>query len=405
LTRVPLPPVLVHRPAFRALWLSRSLSLVGNGATLVALTLLAAARHGPGGVSLLLLALAVPRFLGPVAGTLVDRVEQRRLMRACELGQGLLVAAIAVFTPPFLPLLVLVTAVACLATLFAPAGRSAVPVLVADDERLSANALLGLSLNAQVAIGPALGGILVTTTGTRGALLFDAATFFGSALLLRGLPALHAEAHGGGEAFRSALGAGLRYAKQTAVVRVVVLSVFAVVGVAAIDNVALVFLARDTFGAGSTGYGLLVASFGVGMIVASLTLIAQRRRLSATALMLVGFLATGIGNVATGVAAAIVVAGLAQAVAGMGNAVEVVAVDTLVQERVPRPMLGRVFGLTAMAAYAGQAIALLLAAALLRIASPRVVFIASGVAVLIVTALVGRSLSVHSVERAGQSGA
>lgn len=384
--------MLLRRPPFRDLWLSRAVSFTGDGAAAVALTLLAAERHGPGGVSLLLLAFALPRFFGPVAGTIADRTEQRRLMCACELGQALLVGTIALTLPPFPALLVLVAGVGWLATLFAPAGNSAVVTLVPESERLAANALLSLAFNLQVAVGPALGGLLVAGVGTRGALAFDAATFLGSALLLVRVPPIHARPVAG-ERFRDALRAGLSYARRVSLVRVLALSLFAVVAVAAIDNVALVFLARRTLGSGPSAYGLLVASFGIGMIAASVALAAARTGRSPTTLLVGGYFATGVGSLATGLAPTVPVAALAQAVGGVGNGVELVAAATLIQERVPRPMLGRVFGVMATAANGGQATALVLAAVLLRIASPRLVFVVSGAVVLVITLALMRSLA------------
>jgi MFS family permease len=59
-------------------------------------------------VSALLLAGTVPSLLGPLAGALVDRVEQRRLMLGAQAGQALLYGAMAAVLPPLSVLLVLV---------------------------------------------------------------------------------------------------------------------------------------------------------------------------------------------------------------------------------------------------------------------------------------------------------
>ena len=81
------PAVLRESPRFRYLWLSRSISATGTGAGRVALVLLAAP-SGPGTVTLVLLCTALPQLLGPVAGAVADRVDQRRLLAGCETGQG-----------------------------------------------------------------------------------------------------------------------------------------------------------------------------------------------------------------------------------------------------------------------------------------------------------------------------
>jgi predicted MFS family arabinose efflux permease len=91
-------------------------------------------------------------------------------------------------------------------TLFAPAGRSAVPALVAAEELVQANAWMGTSLNLQVALGALLGGALVAAVGARGALAVNALTFVLSAVTLVGLPSIRAT---GPESRRSFLGDGV----------------------------------------------------------------------------------------------------------------------------------------------------------------------------------------------------
>src|SRR5215210_281207 len=131
------PNVLRTAPTFRRLWLARSLSNIGDGVAAITLVLLVHDREDSGiAVGGLLLVQAVPRFLGPVAGIVADRVEQRSLMIACDLTNAAIFGTIAVTTPSLPLLLVLAGASSCVDTLFAPAGRSALPALVPRDDLL-----------------------------------------------------------------------------------------------------------------------------------------------------------------------------------------------------------------------------------------------------------------------------
>ncbi|MGZ4665634.1 MAG: MFS transporter, partial [Frankiaceae bacterium] len=67
-----------------------------------------------------------PALLAPMLGAVADRVELRRLMLACEVGQAMLTAVIAVWLPVVPLLLTLVTIRAVLAQIFQPAARAAV---------------------------------------------------------------------------------------------------------------------------------------------------------------------------------------------------------------------------------------------------------------------------------------
>jgi MFS family permease len=364
---------------FRALWLSRTVSFVGDGIGRVALVLLAA-RAGPAAVSLVLLANTVPRLLGPVAGALADRVEQRRLMAGCELGQAIVIGLVAFLLPPLVVLVPLAAVAGLLATAFVPAGRSAVPALVAAADLTRANALLSTALNLQVALGSALGGLAVARAGPRWAFAADAATFVVSAALLSRLDPART-----GRAPTSLLAdtvAGLAYVARTPQPRALVLGLLLVVSFAAVDNVALVFLVQGSLGGSASAYGATQACFGVGMLAASLTLGRARSRRPPSTLLLGGVLATATGTLLTGLAPSVGVVAATQVLAGTGNAAENIANDTLVQRLVPRGMLGRVFGATATAAQAGSGIAYAASGLLLAVVSPRAVFLIAGAGVL-----------------------
>ena len=67
---------ILDAPAFRRLLAARTVSHVGDGIAVIALVLLVQDQRRTGtAVGALLLATSIPRFLGPVAGAIVDRVE------------------------------------------------------------------------------------------------------------------------------------------------------------------------------------------------------------------------------------------------------------------------------------------------------------------------------------------
>lgn len=383
----PRPNPLWSSPAFRRLWLARTASHVGDGIALVALVLLVQGSQGSGtAVGALLLASSLPRFLGPLTGIVADRVEQRTLMVACDLGNAAIFAVIVGLKPSFGLLLVLVGASATLVTFFEPAGRSAIPSLVHVNDLLQANAWMGTSLNLQVALGTLLGGALVATVGVRGALAIDALSFVVSAALLIGLPPLRAQsndAHG----FLAFGKEGLRFVWRTRIVRTFVIVLFLGVAFAAADNIALVFLVRETLDGGPFAFGVVSAVFGVGMIAASVGLSIRRTSLAVTSLLLAAWLMSGIATIATGVAPAIAIAALAQGVGGLGNGLQNVAADTLIQRAVPHDLLGRVFGVVSGAAFAGSTLAYAAGGVLLDVTSPRSVFLIAGSGILAVTAV------------------
>ena len=358
---------------FRVLWWSRAISFAGDGIGRTALVLHASA-HGAGAVSLVLLAVALPRFLGPLAGALADRFDQRRLMAVCETGQAAVFVVLAVLLPPLPVLAGFVLVAGGFATAFVPAGRSAVPTLVPEKDLGRANALLGTAFNLQIAVGPTIGGLAVEAGGARVAFALNAVAFLVSGLVLTRLPALPPTGDHGG-LWAETL-AGLRFVATTPRPRALVLSLFVVVSFAAVDNVALVFLVSDQLHGSSAEFGFTQAAFGAGMLAASGLLVIARR--SAVALLVGGLLLYATGTVATALLPAILAVAIAQAVAGMGNGLENVATDTLVQRLTPRHLLGRAFGAVATAAQLGAAVAYVVAGPLVDALGPRDTFLVAG---------------------------
>jgi MFS family permease len=364
-----------NRP-FRLLWTARTVSFAGDSLGLVALMLHVAETTGQAlAVALLLLAGDfVPALFGPLAGTLADRVDRRRVMVGCELVQSALVAVTALWLPSLPLLLVLVGLRAAAAQVFRPASRAAVPAVVPGRDLERANAAVGLGTNGGEALGPLLAAVALPVLGVRGVLLVDAATCVVSAALLGFLPAMPAAGPGRERraSFLADARTGLRYVWGQPLVRAVVLGYVAIVACNGIDDVALVFLATDTLGGGAGAVGLLLAAVGIGLLA--------------------GFAVSSAGNLLTGLAWAVAAAFAVQAVRGLGIAAMDVAATTLVQRNVAQHLLGRVFGTLYGGIGVAAAFAYLLGGLLLDRTTPRVAFIAAGSAGLVATTVTALAL-------------
>jgi len=365
-------------------------SFLGDSLALVALMLHVASTTGQAlAVALLLLAGDfAPALLGPLTGTVADRLERRGVMVGCELLQGALVVAVALWLPSLPLLLVLVGLRAVAGQVFQPASRAAVPALVREGDLEPANAAIGVATNSGETLGPLVAALLLPMLQVRGVLLVDAASFLVSAVLLGFLPAMAAggqEAAGPRGSFLADAGTGLRYLRGQATVRAVAVGYFAVVACTGIDDVALVFLATGTFGAGATAVGLLLAAVGIGLLAGYALLARSRGRIPLTVLLLAGFAVSSAGNLLTGLAWAVAAAFALQAVRGLGIAAMDVAATTLVQRIVPPQLLGRVFGSLYGGIGVAAALAYLFGGLLLDRTTPRVAFVAAGAAGLLAT--------------------
>jgi MFS family permease len=393
-----------NRP-FRLLWSARTVSYAGDSLGLVALLLHVAETTSQAlAVALLLLAGDfLPALAGPLAGTVADRVDRRRVMVGCELVQAALVVVTALWLPSLPLLLVLVGLRAAAGQVFQPASRAAVPAVVPERDLERANAAVGLGTNGGEALGPLLAAVALPLLGVRGVLLLDAASFLVSAVLLGFLPAMPAAGPGrdGRASFLADARTGLRHVRDEPTVRAVVLGFFAIVACNGIDDVALVFLATDTLGGGGGAVGLLLAAVGLGLLAGYALLARVGGRVAMPALLLAGFAVNSAGNLLTGLAWAVAAAFAFQAVRGLGIAALDVAATTLLQRIVPADLLGRVFGSLYAGIGVAAALAYLLGGLLLDRTSPRVAFVAAGSAGLLATAATALALRRAGAARSG----
>ncbi|MEV0155639.1 MFS transporter [Micromonospora sp. NPDC050686] len=177
-------------PAFRLLFVGRTVSAVGDAVVPVALALAVLRVTGSTGALALVLSCAmVPRLLLlPLGGVAADRFDARRVAIATDLLRGaaqLVVGVELLGGTPALAHLAVASAAAGAASAFAiPTASPLVAGTVEPDGRQRANALIGAAGNASRLGGPALAGLLVWTIGPGWAFVLDAASFALSAALL-----------------------------------------------------------------------------------------------------------------------------------------------------------------------------------------------------------------------------
>jgi hypothetical protein len=193
---------------FRLLWTGATASLLGDGAFLVALAwqVYAMAGGGPGGMSLVGIAMTVPTiaFL-LIGGVASDRLERRWLLVGADLLRAVAVALLAGLSiggQVSLWHVVVLSALYGTGSAFhAPAFDALVPELLAGERLTQANALdqLVRPLSLRLA-GPALGGVLVGVAGAGGVFALDCATFLmaaGTVLMMSPARGDRAVAEGG----------------------------------------------------------------------------------------------------------------------------------------------------------------------------------------------------------------
>ena len=176
---------------FRLLWTGMTVSLFGDGISLVALAWASyEISDSPIGLSMVMLAMTVPHVaLLLFGGVASDRLQRRNVMLAADLVRGVVVAAIGFMALANALSIPRLAALAALygagSAFFGPSFDAIVPDIVPKKHLAQANSLdqLVKPLALRLA-GPAAAGGLIALGGTGTAFLVDAATFGVSAIAL-----------------------------------------------------------------------------------------------------------------------------------------------------------------------------------------------------------------------------
>jgi len=370
---------LLRNVRFLRLWIGQGISFVGDFVSTVALVILVVdLSESASAVGGLLVARLVPTLASPLVGVLADRLDRRAILIASDLARAILILA-AVFARDLLVLYVLVFLMGLARTFFNPTIRAAFPSVVGEGDLTRANSLVGGTFSASIVIGPALGGLLVASLGVEAAFVLDAATYLVSAVLLSRI-SLPREQTGDGEGFGRELMAGLSYLAGARVPLAIVVGAFLTILAINITIPAEVFLAKETFGAGDAGYGLLVSLWGVGMVMGSACMAVLGDRVRLIPLYFSSVFVGALALAGTGLAPVFVLALTALTIEGIATGVDNVATDTILQKRVPDAFLGRVFALRFLSYSAGEAIAYSAGGLLVDAVGPRSTYLFAGIA-------------------------
>jgi MFS family permease len=326
-----------------------------------------------------LVARLLPTLASPFVGVLADRLDRRAVLVAGDLVRAILVFGL-IFVRDLPAIYALVFLLGAAQTVFNPTVRAAFPNVVGGGDLTRANALISGTFSFSVMAGPALGGVLVASVGVEVAFLLDALTFLVSAGLISTIPLPAAERDGEGEGFFGDLRAGLGYLAGARVPLAIVAGAFLATLTANATIPAEAFLAKNTFGAGDVGYGLIASLWGGGMILGSAMTVVLGGRMDLTLLYFVSIFATAVAFVGVGLSPTFVLALGAIAVAGVANGVDNVATDTVLQKRVPDAFMGRVFSARFMTFSAGEALAYPLGGLIVDASGPRHTYLLAGAA-------------------------
>ena len=263
-------------PAFVRLWSASAISAGGDQVSKLALPIIAigSLHAGPFQVGLLLTVEQLPQLLFPLfAGAWIDRLRKRSVLLVCDWGRAIVLVIVPIaawFGQLSLPVLFVTGFIAgTFTTWYLIAWQSMLPLVVEHNELVpAASAINQVESITQIA-GPVVGGGLVGLVGGPAAILLDAVSFAGSAVLIQQLPQNETQTHFAHPPLLAQIREGIRYIVHDPILRAIGMSGALGVLFFSIREPLLAIFLLDEKNLGAGRYGLIFTLAAVGYAIGS----------------------------------------------------------------------------------------------------------------------------------------
>ncbi|MGZ0199717.1 MFS transporter [Streptomyces sp. RM1] len=333
-------------PPFRRLWIGQALSGFGSQMTLVAVMFqIWQMTKSPTWTGVVGPAQAMPLVtLGLFAGSLVDRVDRRKLYLLTTGGQAvcsLLLALQALLGHvPAVGVLGLVALQSCFGAGGGPASRTFIPHLLPKQQLAAGLALRRVAFQGAMLLGPVLAGLIVGGPGAGTCYLIDALTFVAALHGACGLPRMDPGDEPARPGLRGVLD-GLAFLGRTPVIRGALLTDLAVT-VLSMPVSLFPLINAERFDGTPRTLGLFLTAVAAGGVAASLLSGAFTRLPRPGLAMLGGSAVWGAALTLFGMSPGPWIGLTFLVIAGAADTVSVVTRSTVVQMHTPHHLLGRV---------------------------------------------------------------
>ena len=341
----------LRNPVFARLYLAQTTSLLGDALTWVGLALLAFELAGQNAAIVLsgALTLRVSAFvlLSPLAGAIADQFDRKRIMIVTHL-MRMIIISLMPFVTQIWQIYALVLALNVFNAFFTPTYQATIPLVIGQAEYPQAIALSSATFQLLGVLGPGLAGSVAAFVGTRQVFFLDALSFLVAAVLIFTLPGQlrvtpeQSSIRATRRTWQDIKEGTTRLLSDPPIRYALAMQLVASIAGAQI-LVNTVGYVEGTLKLGNQQYGWTMAAFGIGATIASVIFGTFDRRLERTT-----FVAIGASLISIAILPASFVGFaplmLLWLVAGAGQSLVNLPTQTLIADRIPTALQGRVYG-------------------------------------------------------------
>jgi MFS family permease len=347
---------LTHRN-FRLLWMGLLFSMTGslmqNAAILWHVSLLVSPdRKGLalGMVGLVRVAPIVVFSL--ISGVVADAWDRRKLMLFTQSAAAVVAVILAVLTfrglTQLWPIYVLAALGSSAGAFDLPARQSLIPTLVPRAHLPNAISLQSIMFQTAAVVGPAIGGVLIATSGVAWVYVANCVSYgfvIAALLMMRGVPdRKEAEPGTRNDVSFHAAWEGLRFVFKSPVIRSTMLLDFFATFFSSATALLPIF-AQDVLKIGARGYGWLYAAPAAGALITSALMVPLMDRIERRGRVLIySVLAYGAATVVYGVSRSFWLTFACLAAVGATDTVSTIIRNTVRQLETPDRLRGRMTG-------------------------------------------------------------
>lgn len=349
-----------RHPVFRAIWIANLFSNLGATIQSVAAAWLMTELTGSNQlIGLVQASTTFPIMIfGMIAGAIADNYDRRMVMLAAQIGMLLTSSALAVLTymgliGPML-LLAFTLTVGVGTALNSPAWQSSVRQTVPRRDLPQAIALNSMSFNTARSVGPALGGVLISVWDVSLAFLINAVSYIALiVVLLWWRPEIRRIAR---RPIFPAIGVGLKFCMGSSPIRrLLARGLFLGFGIAGYQAL-LPAVVRLQLGGDEMDFGIMLAVFGIGSIVAAPFISTIRQKFELERLLAGCVVIYLIAMSLLAEVHSILFAAPGAFLAGIAWVAVMTSLNTAMQFRSPDEILGRCLSIYQAATFGGMAV-------------------------------------------------
>lgn len=403
---------LSHRN-FRLIWTGLGLSFTGtymqNAALLWHVSLLAP----PDGKGLALGMVGLVKIVpiiafSMIAGVVADAHNRRRVMLVTQSGAALVALALAAITwngvSSLWPIYALAALGAAVNAFDMPARQSLVPTLVPREHLPSAISLNAIVMQAAAVAGPAIGGILIASSGLMWVYVADAVSFIfviAGLLAMRGVPERPAAAEAGNDVSWRAAREGLRFVFRAPLIRSTMLLDFCATFFSSATALLPIF-AQDVLNVGPRGYGWLYAAPAAGAVTMSAAMVLLTHQIRRRGTVLIWAVAIyGAATIGFGLSRTFWLSLACLAMTGAADTVSMIIRNLVRQLETPDHLRGRMLGVNMVFVRGGPELGEMEAGAVAHWLGAPLSVVTGGVGCLIAVGAIARSTPQLRRYRAG----